>query len=65
VAKKEFMQRFECEDVGDVDEYVRYKIVRNYDENSFKFTQPVMLQSFRDEYMAKETRTPATPEEPG
>ena len=51
--------------VGDVDEYVGCKIVRDYDENSFKFTHPVMLQSFKDEYDTKATRTPATPAEPG
>ena len=65
VAKNEFIQMFECDDVGDVDEYVGCKIVRNYDENSFKFTQPVMIQSFKDEYDTKETRTSATPAEPG
>ena len=64
VSKKEFMRRFECDDVGDVDEYVGCKIVRDYDENSFKFTQPVMLQSFKDEYDTKATRSPATPAEP-
>ena len=40
------------------------KIEINYDDNSFKFTQPVILQSFKDRYDTKETRTPATPAEP-
>ena len=64
-AEEAFMQRFEYEDVGDVDEYVGCKIVRNYHEKYFKFTQPVMIQSFKDEYDTKETKTPATPAEPG
>jgi hypothetical protein len=39
--KKEFQERFECDDVGDVNEYVGCKV--NQDEESIKFTQPVMI----------------------
>jgi len=49
---------FECEDVGDFDEYVGCKISR---EDGFTFTQPVMLQSFKDEFdlPEREQRVPA------
>eukprot|EP00979_Chaetoceros_neogracilis_P018749 scaffold11121_cov544-Chaetoceros_neogracile.AAC.1 len=49
---------FECEDVGDFDEYVGCKISR---DEGFKFTQPVMLQSFKDEFdlPQREQKVPA------
>ena len=47
-AKVELMKRFECEDCGEMSEYLRCKIVRN--GNELKFTQPVLLQSFSDEF---------------
>eukprot|EP00957_Ditylum_brightwellii_P067303 5107865-Ditylum_brightwellii.AAC.1 len=37
---KAFTDRFECDDVGKVKEYVGCKIERNEEERSFKFTQP-------------------------
>ncbi len=39
--KKDQMERFNWEDCGDIEEYVRCKIVRT--KNSLKFTQPVVL----------------------
>ena len=45
---KEFMKRFECDDVGEVKEYFGCKLEKNEEERSFKFTQPVLLQSFSD-----------------
>ena len=41
-------QLFECDDIGDMEEYVGCKIDK--EEGSIKFTQPVMLQSFKDEF---------------
>ena len=46
--KKEFMSKLECDDVGELNEYVGCKIERTND--SMKFTQPVLLQSFKDEF---------------
>ena len=43
---EEFLKRFDCDDVGDVKEYVGCKLERDDKERSFKFTQPVLLQSF-------------------
>ena len=39
--KKELMDRFPCEDCGELDEYVGCKITRT--DTSLKFTQPVLL----------------------
>lgn len=47
--KKDLMDRFDCEDCGDLDEYVGCKIDR-IDDGAIKFTQPVILQSFDDEF---------------
>ena len=57
--KKDFMSRFDCDDVGELKEYVGCKIERN--EDSIRFTQPVLIQSFTDEFevSGKEQMTPA------
>lgn len=61
---EEFMSRFDCDDVGEVREYVRCKIEKNEKERSFKFTQPVLLQSFKDEFDTT-NKSPTTPAEAG
>ena len=47
-AKEQMKQRFDCDDVGTLTEYVGCRVDRN--KNSIKFTQPVLLQSFEDEF---------------
>ena len=49
---QDFMDCFDCNDVGEVKEYVGCKIkqVNGY----LKFTQPVMLQSFEDKFKTTE-----------
>ena len=61
---KEFTSRFDCDEVGEVKEYVGCKIEHNKKENYIKFTQPVLLQSYLDEFEIG-TRTPNTPAEAG
>ena len=61
-AKKDMMERFECDDCGEIQEYVGCKIDR--DGRELKFTQPVLLQSFEDEFELPE-REVATPAVPG
>ena len=61
---EEFMRRFNCDDVGEVREYVGCKIDRDWKNGSMKFTQPVMLQSFKDEFETSD-RKPNTPAEAG
>jgi hypothetical protein len=42
------MERFDCKDCGDIEEYVGCKIVRT--KNLLKFTQPVLMQSYNDKF---------------
>ena len=65
--KDGFVSRFDCDEIGEVKEYVDCKIDKDVKNNMFKFAQPVMIQSFRDELeLIKEcTKTPVTPGDPG
>ena len=49
-AKRAMMERFECEDVGNIVEYVGCKIDIDREKQTLKFTQPVLLQSYEDEF---------------
>ena len=59
--KEEMKERFECDDVGEAKEYIGCKLTRK--GNSLKLTQPVLIQSFEDEFdLPKEKfETPAAP----
>ena len=46
--KKELFSHLTCDDVGELTEYVGCKIVR--DKDSIQLTQPVLIQSFQDEF---------------
>ena len=59
--KKKIMKLFDCDDVGNMDGYVGWKI--NVDDG-FTFTQTVMFQSFGDEFSLPKIVT-ATPLIPG
>ena len=65
--KDGFVSRFDCDDIGVVKEYVGCKIDKDVKNNMFKFTQPVIIQSFRDAFeLGKEyAKTPVTPADPG
>jgi hypothetical protein len=52
---KDMMERFDCEDCGDIEEYVGCKIVRT--NNALKFTQPVLMQSYSDKFKLPKMRT--------
>ena len=64
-AKKQMLEKFDCDEVGNMDEYVGCKIDRDWDEGSLRFTQPVMIQSFHDEFNLPTARPPNTPGAPG
>ena len=65
-ADKEVMKKlFPCEDLGEVKEYVGCQVERDWDEPSIKLTQPVLLQSFQDEFDLSEIGNPVTPAVPG
>ena len=60
---KKLVKEVEIEDVGELKEFVGCEIEIDKSEQSAKFTQPVMIQSFLDEFGAgkKEQVTPAEP----
>ena len=49
-AKKALFAQFECDKLGELKEYVGCKIDHDYDGRSIKITQPVLIQSFEDEF---------------
>ena len=65
IAKKQMMDRFDCDEVGELKEYVGCKIDRNMEEGSIKLTQPVLMQSYSDEFNLPEGAAPNTPAIPG
>ena len=65
IAKAQMMERFDCDEVGNMDEYVGCKLERNWDEGWVKFLQPVLLQSYHDEFNLPDEKNPTTPAEPG
>ena len=66
IAKQNMMKRFECDEVGELKEYVRCKVDYNHEEGWIKLTQPVLMQSYTDEFdLLPEGETPRTPATPG
>ena len=59
------MQRFDCTEQGEVKEYAGCKIEHNKSEGSIKFTQPIIIQSFEDQFETNEEKRRVTPAEPG
>ena len=59
----ELNELFECDDVAEFEEYVGCKIERS--NESLKMTQPVLIQSFRDEFEIENLDTYETPGAPG
>jgi len=64
-AKQQMMDRFDCDDVGELKEYIGCKVDINKEEGSIKLTQPVMLQSFKDEFDLVDGYKPNIPMEAG
>jgi glycerophosphoryl diester phosphodiesterase len=48
--KKNIMTNMECDDGGEIAEFVGRKIDQNKVERTLRVTQPVLLQSFHDEF---------------
>ena len=65
IAKKQMTDRFDCDELGEVDEYVGCKVEHDKMQNTIKLTQPVMLQSFTDEFNLPNGPAPNTPATPG
>ena len=64
-AKAEMMHRFECDEVGELREYVRCKLDWHKRENWLKFTEPVLIQSVLNEFDLASEGNYGTPAEPG
>jgi hypothetical protein len=66
-AKNQLLERFDCDEVGNMDECVGCDIDPGDDEKGphLKITHPVLLQSYDDEFKLPEGRVPKTPAEPG
>jgi len=63
-AKKGMTDRFDCDDeVGELTEFVGCKLDRS--DGVLRITQPVLVQSFVDEFELPEGPAPVTPAEPG
>ena len=63
-AKEEMKSLFDCDDVGEMKEYVGCKMDRNPEDNSMRITQPVLIQSLEDEFDIPDSmREPKTPAE--
>ena len=50
IAKQQMMARFDCEEIRELTEYIGCKINYDKENRSIKITQPVLLQSFKDEF---------------
>jgi len=59
----DILRRFDCDDVGELNEYVGCKIDRTHER--IKVTQPVLIQSLIDEFDTDPKAHPSTPAEPG
>jgi hypothetical protein len=57
-AKQSLFKEFECNELGELKEYVRCRINRRI--NEIKITQPVLIQSFSDEFKLP-GESPVTP----
>jgi hypothetical protein len=63
-ARKNLKLHFTLDEQGEIQEYVGCKIERNKKERWMKLTQPVMIQSFSDEFDLPD-ETPLLPARPG
>jgi len=64
-AKNEMMGHFECDDVGVLRECVGCKINYEPERGHLKITQPVLLQSFNDEFNLPDGKASSLPAPPG
>ena len=44
------MNRFDCDEIGSMDEYVGWQLKCDYYNKTLEFTQTVLLQRFEDEF---------------
>ena len=49
-ARAELLRRFKCDDIGDIEEYLGYKVERCHEKRQVKPIQTVILQSYTDKF---------------
>jgi hypothetical protein len=59
--KQEIMAKVDCDDGGEVREFVGCKIDIDAGKHLMRITQPVLVQSFQDEFTLAGDETPKTP----
>ena len=65
-SKNDMMKLFDCDDIGELKEYVGCKVEHDRDKKTMRLTQPVMIQSFQDEFgITTDGMRPRTPGAPG
>jgi hypothetical protein len=64
-AKEEMKKRFDCDEVGELAEYVGCKVDHSKEEGWINLTQPVLMQSYVNEFDLTEGEVPRTPATPG
>src|SRR5687768_3230212 len=65
-SKNEMIKLFDCDDIGDLQEYVGCKVVHDKEKRVMRLTQPVMIQSFQDKFdIEADGMKPRTPAAPG
>jgi Reverse transcriptase (RNA-dependent DNA polymerase) len=63
IMKENIKKHFECDDIGSIQEYVGNKV--EIDSESLKLTQPVLLQSLKNEFEIPNGEYPNNPGVPG
>ncbi|KAL7460684.1 hypothetical protein ACHAXS_001130 [Conticribra weissflogii] len=64
--EKDMMKKhFECNDLGNMMEYIGCKIERSKTSRAIKITQPVLVQSLQDKFDLPDGVPPTTPAKPG
>jgi Reverse transcriptase (RNA-dependent DNA polymerase)/Zinc knuckle len=63
IVKENIKKHFECDDIGSIQEYVGNKV--DIDSESIKLTQPVLIQSLKDEFEIPDGEYPNNPGVPG
>ena len=64
-SKIELMKIFDCDEIGSIKEYVGCKVDYDPKKGKMKLTQPVLIQSLRDEFDLPEDIIVSTPAVPG
>jgi hypothetical protein len=65
LAKRLLQDELDCEDIGQLKEYLGCKIDYDHTKGRMQITQPVLLQSFIDEFDLPDGAIPHTPAVPG